>query len=131
VPAASQREKIDPRQVSARPCKAGDKAKPDWILPDQEDDGNRRGRRFGRHRRSSVSSSNDGYLTTNEIARQYRQSIVFALRPAVFDCYVVTLDITSFIQTPVERGNAVSVRCRVKIRPSASLSRAAPALRRR
>jgi hypothetical protein len=104
------REKIDSRQVSARPCKAGDKAELDRIVADQEDDGNRGGRRFGRHRRGTASGGNDGHLTTNEIARQCRQLIVFALRPTVFHCYVVTLDVTSFIQTPAERRNAAIVR---------------------
>ena len=41
-------EKIDPRQVAARPGEAGDKTKPDRVFGDGEDDGDRRGCRLGR-----------------------------------------------------------------------------------
>jgi hypothetical protein len=39
-------EKIDTRQIAARPGEAGDKTKPDRIFGDEEDDGNRRARRL-------------------------------------------------------------------------------------
>jgi len=42
------REKIDPRQVSARSGEAGDQAKLDRIFADAEDDRGGRGRSFGR-----------------------------------------------------------------------------------
>ena len=46
-------EKIDPCQVAARPGEAGDKTKPDRVFADDEDDGDRRGCRLGRERRSA------------------------------------------------------------------------------
>ena len=44
------REKIDARQVSARPGEAGDKTELDRVFADAEDDRDRRGRSFGRKR---------------------------------------------------------------------------------
>jgi hypothetical protein len=43
------------RDVSARPSEAGDKTKPDGVFADEEDDGHRRGRRFGHKRRIGTS----------------------------------------------------------------------------
>jgi hypothetical protein len=66
-----------------------------------------RGGRLCRNGRRSSGRGNDGHLTTNEIGRQCRQSMVSALRPVVFDGYVVALDVTRFIQALVERRNAL------------------------
>ena len=47
------REKIDARQVAARPGEARDKTKPDRVFGDTEDDGDRRGCCLGRERRDN------------------------------------------------------------------------------
>src|SRR5262245_43621479 len=46
---------------------------------------------------------NHAHLTTNEFARQCRQSIVLALCPVVFDRDVAPLDVTRFIEALAER----------------------------
>ena len=72
-----------------------------------EDDRNRRGRRLCRQRRRSATADNHGHLTANQIGRQCRQSIVFALRPAIFDRHVPALDIAGFAQALAERAQTV------------------------
>ena len=91
------------REVAAWPVQAGDKSKLDRVAAGQEDDRNRRGRRLGRQRRRSAARGNHGHLTTNQIGRQRRQSIVLALRPAIFDRHVPALDIAGFAQALAER----------------------------
>ena len=59
----------------------------------------------------TVACGNHGHLTTNQIGRQRRQSIVLALRPAILDRHVLTLDIAGFLQALAERGH-VSARIR-------------------
>ena len=53
----------------------------------------------------NAGRSNHGHLTTNQIGRQSRQSIVLALRPAVFDRHVPALDIAGFAQALAERAH--------------------------
>src|SRR5262249_52475390 len=50
---------IDPRQIAARPRETRDKAKPDWILGDDEDGGVCRGGCLGRDRHRRASRRND------------------------------------------------------------------------
>ena len=45
------REKIDARQVAARPGEARDQTEPHRVFAEDEDDGDRRGCRLGRERR--------------------------------------------------------------------------------
>jgi hypothetical protein len=40
----------------------------------------------------------------NEVGRQQRKSVVFVVRPAVFDREVLALDIACLLQAPMERG---------------------------
>ena len=95
----SPTEKIDPCQVAARPGEAGDKTKPDRVFGDDEDDGDRRGCRLGRERRSGTSGRDDhGDLSANQFGRQRRQSIDLILGPAVFDRHVLALDIAGVLQ---------------------------------
>ena len=92
-------EKIDPCQVAARPGEAGDKTKPDRVFGDDEDDGDRRGCRLGRQRRSEVAGRGDhGDLPANQFGRQRRQPIDLILGPAVFDRHVLALDIAGVLQ---------------------------------
>src|SRR5262249_6224437 len=63
------REKIDPRQVSARPGEAGDQTKLDRVVADAEDDRDRRGRGFGRERSlRETRGSNNGHAAADEVA---------------------------------------------------------------
>jgi hypothetical protein len=44
----------------------------------------------------------DGNLAANQIGYQRRQPIIVTVRPAVFDCHILCLDIAGFIQSLVE-----------------------------
>ena len=69
-------ENLDACDVAARPVEAGDKAKPDRVFADDEDDGDRRGCRLGRERRSGASGRDDDRdLPANQFGRQSGQPI--------------------------------------------------------
>ena len=79
----------------------------------REDDRNRRGRRLCRQcRRSAAGRDNHGHLAANQIGRQCRQSIVLALRPAIFDRHVPALDVAGFAQALAERAQTAAYRVR-------------------
>ena len=62
-------EKVNACQVAARPAEAGHKTEPDWVFADNEDDGDRRGCRLGRQRRSGTSVCCDhGDPSANQLA---------------------------------------------------------------
>jgi hypothetical protein len=74
------------------------------VAASQEGDRDCRGRRLGSKCWWDAGSGNHGYLTTNQIGRQGRQSIVLALRPTVFDRDVPALDVAGLVQTLPEAG---------------------------
>ena len=124
-------EKIDARQVAARPGEAGDETKPDRVFGDAEDDRNRRGCCFGRERRSGpplATMTRD--LPANQVGRQLRQPIESALRPAVDDRNVLALDVAGFLQALAERVQTASDRVRA-IGCRGTRSPASPAAARR
>src|SRR5262245_16917157 len=101
-------EKAGPCCVPAGPIKAGDEAKPDWVVAGNEDDRYRRCRRLGREPGvDAPGRRNDGHLTANQIGRQRRQSIVLTLRPAVIDRRILTFDVTAFLEALVEYFNRI------------------------
>ena len=107
------REKIDPRQVAARPGEAGNKTKLDRVVADDEDDGDRRGCRLGRERRRGASGRGDHRNpSANQFGRQLRQSIVLTLSPAVFDRHVLALDIAASFRPWRNRAQTVNERVR-------------------
>ena len=96
----------DAGEVAARPGEAGDQA---------------RARPGRRHRRRRSGSSRSRFsppapqgcrrvddhvdLAADEIGGQCGQPIIVALRPAVFDRHVLSLDVAGFAQSLVERGD--------------------------
>jgi hypothetical protein len=93
------REKIDPRQVAARPGEARNKTKPDRVFGDDEDDGDRRGCRLGRACPGlGARHGNHVHLPADQIGCQFRKPIELTFRPAIFDGDVTTLDIAGFHQ---------------------------------
>ena len=93
-------------QVTTRPAKAGDQPERDWIAPHLENNGYSRGRRFGRECRRSGDRDNYCHLTTNEIRCHFGQSVILALRPAVFDRHIPAFNITGFTQALTEGGDS-------------------------
>jgi hypothetical protein len=74
------REKIDPRQVSARPGEAGDKTELDRVFADAKDDRDGRGRSFGHLGRIVAGWRGDnGHATTHEVGHECRKAIELAL----------------------------------------------------
>src|SRR5260221_183063 len=97
---------------ATRAVQAAQEAELDRVPSRLEDDWNRRCRSFGCEGGWCGSRSDHGYLLAHQISRQLRQPIVFTLRPAVFDCHVLTFDITSFFQTAKETGHEPCERTR-------------------
>src|SRR6516164_4711087 len=96
-------EKIDSRQVAARPSKAGDQTELDRVFADAEDDWDRRGCSFSRLR-SKVASGcgNNSHVTTNEVGHKRWQLIELALQPMIFHRHVLALDVADFVEALTE-----------------------------
>src|SRR5262245_3512349 len=91
--------------VAARPIEAGDQPGLDRIAAAAEHDGTRRGRRLCHGAGGATDGDDHSDLTTNQIGRQCRQSVISALCPAVFNGHVPALDIAGFLQTVMEEGS--------------------------
>src|SRR5262249_22931021 len=55
-------------------------------------------RRLSCQPRTSIERRDHGDLSANQFGRQRRQSIDLIVSPAIFDCYVLTLDIAGILQ---------------------------------
>ena len=99
--------------IAARPAEAGDQAELDRIATEHQHDRYRRGRGLCRQcRRKAAACDDRGHLTSDQICRQFRQSIVFIIPPAVFDGDVLALDVAGFFQALSECGRDVRIRIR-------------------
>src|SRR5262245_46687842 len=97
-------EKTDPGGVAARPGKAGDKTKRDWIASSSENDRDRCGRSFGRLNSSGrAGRSDNGDATADEVSHERRKAIVSAVQPIVLDHHVLPLDVAGFVEALAER----------------------------
>src|SRR5215469_872073 len=105
-------EKVDPRQVTARPSEAGDKTEPDRVLGGNKGDRDRRGCRLGSGRRGGRARGYYGDLSANQFSRQLRQSLVLVLGEAVDDCYVLALHIADVFEAQAECAQTVRHRVR-------------------
>jgi hypothetical protein len=91
------------REVAARAAQAGDKSKRERVEPCHEDNRNYRGCCLCWPYCRAIRDDHR-HLMANEVGRQQRKSVVFVIRPAVFDREVLALDIASLFQAPMERG---------------------------
>src|SRR5262249_1090128 len=91
-------DKVDACRVAARPWDASDEPELDWVFGEDEDNGDRRGRRLGCKRRSVAACDDYRNLSANQFERQLLQPVVFALGPAVFDRNVFALDKAGLLQ---------------------------------
>src|SRR5215510_14071461 len=105
-------EKVDPRQVAARPGEAGDKTEPDRVLGRNKGDRDRRGCRLGSGRRGGRARDDYGDLSANQFSRQLRQSIVLVLGEAVDDYYVLALHMADVFEAQAECAQTVRHRVR-------------------
>ena len=98
-------ENIDAGRVAAGPGQAGDKAKPDGVFGDTEDDRDGRGRSFGRERsRREHGRGNHGHLSADQIGYQRRYAIEVPLQPVVLNRHVLAFDVAGLVETFAERG---------------------------
>jgi hypothetical protein len=87
--------------------KAVNKAIPDRVIANREDDRNGRGRRLGRQGwQVAANCDNNGYLLTHEISSEPCQSIVLPLGPAILESYVLALGKTGFAETLADERKA-------------------------
>ncbi len=106
------REKIDTCQVAAGLGEARNKTELDRVFADDEDDGDRGGRRLCRKRRRSASRGDHGKRPANQFGRQPRQSIVLVFGPTVYDRHVLALDIAAVFEALAECAQTVRARVR-------------------
>jgi hypothetical protein len=96
--------KCDTGNVAARSIQAGDETGLDWIASSAENDRDRPSRSLGFHYRSrALWCDNHRHAPTNQIGRQFRQSLIVIVRPAEFDRDIATFHEPSFAQTSAER----------------------------
>ena len=104
-------EKIYAGYIAPWPSEAYDKTKPDRVVANGEDDGDRRGCRLGRERhRGTFDRDDHGDPPANQFGRQRRQPIELSLGPAVFDRHVLALDIAALLQGLAKYAQIVRVR---------------------
>src|SRR5262245_31268269 len=68
-------------------------------------DGNSSGRRLSNKGRRRSGGDEHCHLTAHQVSRQRRQSIIVAVRPAIFDCDIAALDVAAFTQAFAEGSN--------------------------
>src|SRR5262249_26196100 len=85
-------DKVDACRVAARPWDASDEPELDWVFGEDEDNGDRRGRRLGCKRRSVAACDDYRNLSANQFDRQLLQPLVLDLSPASFIGNVCCLD---------------------------------------
>jgi len=83
-------------------AKTGEEAEGDRIDAYVEDDRDGRSGRLRRERRGDGGGENDGHPARDEIGRERRQPIVFALRPAILDGNIPPFDKAGLAQASTE-----------------------------
>src|SRR5438046_985970 len=79
-------EEIDPGRISGWPSQARDQAILYWIVTDAEYNWYRRGCSFGRNCGGGIARRDDhAYAPAGQTCHHFRQAIVTALQPMVFD----------------------------------------------
>ena len=101
------------RCVAAGPIQACDESQLDRVVNAGKDDRNGRSRRLRRYSRWRTAARDDhSHLTANQIRRQVPEPIVLAFRPAVFDRYILPLDVTGLLQSFAKSGCVLRVGVR-------------------
>ena len=73
------------------------------VRPNDEHNGNCRCSRFGGKRcRSADRSDDDGCSTSNQVCGQRRQGLVAAFSPTILDRYILSVDVSGFVQALVK-----------------------------
>jgi hypothetical protein len=89
----------DTGDIASRTVIARDQTEPDWVRADGENDWNSRCGSLRRTGGCYVAGGSDyGDLTSNQLRRQGRQSIVVAFGPTILDVEVLTVDVAGFFK---------------------------------
>ena len=103
---ASRIKKAHARQIAARTVEAGDESELDRVTTVGKDDRRRRSRRLGRERRDRAAGRKDSRPPVDEPNRPLvPAAIVLTVRPAVFDRYVLALDVAVFTKASAKRSH--------------------------
>src|SRR5262249_50917725 len=97
------------REVAARPGQAGDEASRDRVAY-AEDDRDRRGCVFRCDCRDAALGHDHVDLAADEVGSQGGQPIIAVLRRAVFNRYVLSLDMAGVAEPETERGQTRCIR---------------------
>src|SRR5262245_5430985 len=107
--------KIDTRRIATRLSEASDETKPDRVFGSHENDGGHFACGFGSRRRRVAYGDDHGDPSVNQFGCERRQPIELPLRPAVYDRYILALDIAAILQTLAKSTQTVGAyvrRCR-------------------
>ena len=86
------------RQVATWSAQAGNETELHGIARAGEDNGYSRGRRLRRQISRGISEDHS-HLTTNQLSRHRRRSVILPLQPPVLDPHVLALDVAGFLQS--------------------------------
>src|SRR5262249_39592378 len=106
-------------EIAIRAIQAGDECCRDRVEPGLEDDRDRRGCGLGSEYRRRAGRDDHGCTPVNQIGGERRQSIMLAVRVAIFDCHAAACDEAGFFQPPQERSHEVIV---LFLRPRAEIT---------
>src|SRR5215831_10018339 len=103
-------EESNTGDVPARPVETRNQTLIYWISAGDEANWNCRCRGLCCKGGRKEGDGEHGHLASDQIGRQFWQLIVLTLPIAIFDGYIVALDITYFFQSFSERGREVRTR---------------------
>ena len=92
----------DAREIAARMIEACDKADFNRIQADHENYRDVTRCRFGRQRHRAAACNEHGYAAVNQLHCQIRQSLVFVIRPAVFDSDIAIFGVAGLAEALFE-----------------------------
>src|SRR5262245_40136273 len=107
--------KIDTRRIATRLSEASDETQPDRVFGSHENDGGHFACGFGSRRRRVAYGDDHSDPSVNQFGCEHRQPIELPLRPAVYDRYILALDIAAILQTLAKSTQTVGAyvrRCR-------------------
>jgi hypothetical protein len=105
----SDQEQMHPGHVAAWSVKARHQAGLDRIKAGDKDDGNRRGRSFGRERGGRAERGDHRHIAPDQIGSHGGKPIKLTLRPAIFNGDVAAFEITRLAEAAAEGGHHVCV----------------------
>ena len=104
------REKIDSSEITAGVVEAVDEAERHWGTTHPEHDRSCRGGPLSGDCRVIANRNEYGYPVLQQIGHKRRITIMVALRRAEFNCHILALDITGFLEAGMKSRDLLAVR---------------------